>query len=229
MARRHDARGSPRSARRLSWSKVSRSGRSVDGSGGAVVAAPVLLFLVVPAPAPGALALPVAADCSVSAVFSVVPASWAWSAASHQSQAPSAPTAQATTPSAAKRRVGGVVIASRRRVSGRRCGAACPLASGEQDGELRHVASASASGAASVFFAASSAVPGPACGAGACQPQAWPSFCCLSHSCSGAKYSSTAEPSICSLPVSSFIVSCHGWLAPLSSIAQNFCPATLLS
>src|SRR3546814_10208085 len=65
MARRHDARGSPRSARRLSWSKVSRSGRSVDGSGGAFEAAPVLLFLVVPAPAPGALALPVAADCSV--------------------------------------------------------------------------------------------------------------------------------------------------------------------
>src|SRR5690606_20981439 len=63
---------------------------------------------------------------------------------------------------------------------------------------------------------------------GTCQPQACPSFCCLSHSCSGAKYSSTAAPSICSLPVSSFIVACHGWLAPLSSIAQNFCPATLL-
>src|SRR3546814_13732598 len=112
MARRNDARGSPRSARRLSWSKVSRSGRSVDGSGGAFEAAPVLLFLVVPAPAPGAPALPVAADCRVSAVFSVVPASWAWLAASHQRQAPSAPTAHATPPSEAKRRLGPVVSAS---------------------------------------------------------------------------------------------------------------------
>src|SRR3546814_20637255 len=96
MARRHDARGSPRSARRLSWSKVSRSGRSVDGSGGAFEAAPVLLLLVVPAPAPGALALPVAAACSVSEEFSVVIATLAWAAASPPHQAPSAPTAPGT-------------------------------------------------------------------------------------------------------------------------------------
>ena len=56
--------------------------------------------------------------------------------------------------------------------------------------------------------------------AGACQPQLWPSFCCFSQACSGAKYSSTALPSIFSPPVSSFIVFCQGWLAPLPSIAQ---------
>ncbi len=57
-------------------------------------------------------------------------------------------------------------------------------------------------------------------GAGACQPQLWPSFCSFSQACSGAKYSSTAEASIFSPPVSSFMVFCHGWLAPLPSIDQ---------
>src|SRR4249919_15435 len=64
--------------------------------------------------------------------------------------------------------------------------------------------------------------------ASAFQPQVLPSFCCFSHACSGEKYSSTAEASIFSLPVSSFSVCCHGWLAPLLSIAWYFAPAALL-
>src|SRR5690606_36303091 len=102
-----------------------------------------------------------------------------------------------------------------------------PAAPGGQARRPCHEALASGTPSPS-STAAPSTVPAAACAAGTCQPQDWPSFCCSSHSCRGAKYSSTAEPSICPLPVSSFIVSCHGWLAPLSSIAQNFCPATLL-
>src|SRR5690606_26293453 len=64
--------------------------------------------------------------------------------------------------------------------------------------------------------------------AAACHPQVLPSFCSTSHSCSGAKYSSTAEASIVSPPLSSFSVCCQGWLLPLDSIAQNFSPAALL-
>src|SRR5690606_19873376 len=79
-------------------------------------------------------------------------------------------------------------------------------------------------GAASFAGAGSAA----AAAAGACQPQLRPSFCCLSHSCSGEKYSSTAEASICSVPVSSFIVCCQGWLLPRESIAQNLPPPALL-
>src|SRR5690606_21373666 len=60
------------------------------------------------------------------------------------------------------------------------------------------------------------------------QPQLWPSFCCCSHSCSGAKYSSTAEASIRSPPVSSLSVCCQGWCEPCSSMARNFSPAALL-
>ena len=55
---------------------------------------------------------------------------------------------------------------------------------------------------------------------GAVQPHCLPAFCCFSQVCSGAKYSSTAEASIFSPPVSSFMVCCHGWLAPLDNIAQ---------
>ena len=60
------------------------------------------------------------------------------------------------------------------------------------------------------------------------QPQALPAFCCFSQACNGAKYSSTALASIFSPPVSSFMVFCHGWLAPLDSIAEYFSPAALL-
>ena len=62
----------------------------------------------------------------------------------------------------------------------------------------------------------------------ACHPHVCPSFCCFSHACNGAKYSSTADASICSLPLSSFSVCYHGWLAPLLSIARYFWPAALL-
>src|SRR5690606_7857633 len=72
--------------------------------------------------------------------------------------------------------------------------------------------------------AAAAAGEGPP-GAAACQPQVLPSFCSTSHSCSGAKYSSTADASMVSPPVSSFSVCCQGWLLPLESIAQNFSPA----
>lgn len=81
--------------------------------------------------------------------------------------------------------------------------------------------------AGSAFAGAAGAAAVVAGGVG-CQPQVWPSFCCFSHSCSGAKYSSTALASIFSVPVSSFSVACHGWLAPFSSIAQKRWPATLL-
>src|SRR5690606_34914719 len=62
----------------------------------------------------------------------------------------------------------------------------------------------------------------------ASQPQVWPSFWAVSHCCRGAKYSSTAEASICSPPVSSCRVCCQGWLAPWASMAWNFLPASAL-
>ena len=52
------------------------------------------------------------------------------------------------------------------------------------------------------------------------QPHCLPLFCVSSQPCSGAKYSSTAEPSSCSPPVSSFSVFGHGWLEPRCIIAQ---------
>jgi hypothetical protein len=64
--------------------------------------------------------------------------------------------------------------------------------------------------------------------ADAFQPHMRPSFCCLSHACKGAKYSSIAAASMRSLPVICLRVCCQGWLAPVASIAWNFRPAALL-
>src|SRR5690606_16250447 len=93
----------------------------------------------------------------------------------------------------------------------------------ERDGDGTdgvHCAGCSRSALALVLVSAAATAP--------VQPQLWPSFCCCSHSCSCAKYSSTAEASICSPPVSSFSVFCQGWCEPCSSMARNFSPAALL-
>jgi len=64
--------------------------------------------------------------------------------------------------------------------------------------------------------------------AGSHQPQVCPLFCSASHLRIGAKYSISALASPLSSPLMAFIASGHGLLAPISSMALSFAPASLL-